>query len=145
MACCNRGREPCTDRGYETKRQVGQAWVWAVLGAFLLFSICLPLGHVCLNHPLGATSRITYTEARSAADPVTHGQPAWQAARLDEIHEDDVCQACLIAQNLFLDDRAVELTIIDSTNSTLDRLYAPVIAVADSSRSAFKRAPPASL
>ncbi len=133
------------DRGSKMNRQADQVRVWAVLGAFLLFSICLPLSHVCLSHPLGVTSQITYTEARSAIDPTAHGHPAWQAARLDEIHEDDFCQACLIAQNLFLDDCAVELTIIDSRNSTLDRSYAPLIAVADSSRSIFKRAPPTSL
>lgn len=129
------------------KRQVGQARVWAVLSAFLLFSIFLPLGHVCLNHPLGAGQQITHNRARSTADLAERSQAQpllWHSAKFEEIHEDAVCQACLMAQNLFMDDRAVELTTIDSAPSALDCLYAPVIAVRDSSHSAFKRAPPAS-
>jgi hypothetical protein len=120
------------------RKQIGPIRIWLGIGLFLAFSICLPLGHACLNH-------ISYaTPALALSHPDSHGQDKdWQSGSVDENHKNDVCQACLLSQTLLLFHGEVELVATRSISSTLDRLYAPVIAITDFFRSTSKRAPPA--
>jgi len=111
------------------RRQVSQLGVGIVLSAFLSFSICLPLGHVCLNQFSGGA--------------LLAQNLAWQTNTIQNSHKEDVCLACLLAQNLLLHHGAVELKVTRTPTSKLDRSNDPVIAAADHSQSASKRAPPA--
>ena len=118
--------------------QIGPIRIWLVLGSFLAFSICLPLGHVCLNQNSYANPALASSYLHS------HGQDKdWQSSSIDENHKNDICQACLLAQNLLLDHGHVEMVVARAISSTLDRIYGPVIAIADFFQSASKRAPPA--
>ncbi len=125
------------------KRQVAQVWI--VLSAFLSFSICLPLAHVCLDHALERQPTAGIA-ARSIPEWIStsHGL-AFQALKFAESHKDDVCQACLLAQNLSLDHAAMGLAVLPAIAPAPDTIRAFVIAIADSFRSARKRAPPVSL
>jgi len=124
------------------KRQVAQVWI--VLSAFLSFSICLPLAHVCLDRALDG-QQAAGLAARSALAWISHTQGlVLQARTLDERHGDDVCQACLLAQNLSLNHAAMGLAVLPAVAPAPDSVRAFIAAIADSFRSAPKRAPPAS-
>ncbi len=116
------------------RRQAGRLWIWVVLGAFLSFSICLPFGHVCLDQ---------FSGGEHQAAGVAGKETTWQPETSGESHKDDVCQACLLGQNLLLDDGAVQLAVNRAVIFRLDRVYALLIAVPDTFQSASKRAPPA--
>jgi hypothetical protein len=125
------------------KRQA--AGVWVFLGAFLFFSICLPLGHVCLDHVfvgLQQTSGIPAQSMTLRTRSALSGDLAWHAQKFDGGEEDVVCQACLLAQNLLLDRAAVNLTVLRPVERTPKRLKAPAIAFTHSFQSVSKRAPP---
>jgi hypothetical protein len=111
------------------RRQGSQLCVGIVLCVFLSFSICLPLGHVCLNQFSGGT-QLTQDSA-------------WQTSKIQNSHKEDVCQACLLAQNLLLHQGAVELKVTRTPTSKLDRINDPIIAATDHFQSASNRAPPA--
>jgi hypothetical protein len=120
------------------RRQIGPIRIWLALGSFFVFSICLPLGHVCLNQDSYANP------ALASSYPDSHGQDRdWRSSSIDESHKNDICQACLLAQNLFLDHGHIEMVAARTISSTLDRIYVPVIAITDFFQSASKRAPPA--
>jgi hypothetical protein len=120
------------------RKHIGPIRIGLGIGLFLSFSICLPLGHACLNH-------VSYANPASALSyPDSHGQDKdWQSSAVDENHKNDVCQACLLSQTLLLFHGEPEPVATRLISSTLDRTYAPVIAITDFFRSTPKRAPPA--
>ncbi len=121
------------------RRQLSRTLIWLVLGSFFSFSICLPLGHVCLNQGFHTSPKGVHAAALS----YNSGQDRfWQPDSFGENHQNDVCQACLLGQNILLDRGHVELAAIRSISSALDRIYAPVIPIARFFQSASKRAPP---
>ena len=83
----------------EMRKQIGPIWTWLVLISFLAFSICLPLGHVCLNHGSYANQLSAQPLAQSYLSGYVQDK-AWHAGSVDENHNRDICQACLLGQNL---------------------------------------------
>ena len=126
------------------RRQSAQ--VWLVLGVFLFFSMCLPLGHVCSEHVLGGRQQSADLATRAIAKSQGTARvqdTEWQAP-LFESQQNDICQACLLIQNLILNHAVAEIAVLRIIVNVPESVRDSVIVSSDPFKSAFKRAPPSS-
>lgn len=120
--------------------------IWSVIGAFLTFATCVPLGHICLD-------RIDW------ADPVSSGHPAYAFMPGPHVvsqegdpslkdhppsRKDGVCPACLWSQNLLRTSSASGLAVARTFTVAPLSFAAPSFEHRDCFQSALKRGPPLS-
>lgn len=113
--------------------------VWAVLSALLLFTICLPLDHVCLESgPDRWLSAALHGTARDLFPQTLRlGQQGSIPAQKDAL-----CAACLWSQNILSNHLTVGLAVARVVLPAPARLPAPAITHLDFFQSAAKRGPP---
>jgi hypothetical protein len=124
------------------RNQISRIGIWTVLVTFLAFSICLPLGHICLDRIPSADN---WTLTKTANHSTVAHDTGWWANKVQDDHRDEVCQACLLAQNLLLDNGSVDLTSIQTARSIFEPEYASFVPSPDSFLSHLNKAPPSVL
>jgi hypothetical protein len=116
---------------------------WIVLGAFLFFSICMPLDHVCFDRIADGL----HMTAGHVAQSLTEQAPPQGARALSSQHrmsqqKEDVCPACLWSQNLLLNHATVRLAAARATARAPVYIAFSAVPLSDFFQSTFKRGPP---
>ena len=115
--------------------------IWIFLGAFVAFSICLPLGHVCLNKSFDSRN-ISGLTVRADSGIRRTQATEWRSQASDRDGNDEVCQTCLLTQNLHLKHAVTVFAALRPVAETMALPRISSVAKASFSRSASNRAPP---